>query len=72
MIIYYYNIFDNLNLCVFFVRGVIVYIYNNYYDGVCFLGINFCVGVEVKVENNYFENSKDLLGMFYIIIDGYW
>ncbi len=54
------------------VRGATAHIYNNYYDGVRSSGINSRAGAEVKVENNYFENSKDPLGTFYTTTDGYW
>ena len=71
-ITYHHNIFDNLNSRVPLVRGATAHIYNNYYDGVRSSGINSRAGAEVKVENNYFENSKDPLGTFYTTTDGYW
>ena len=71
-ITYHHNIFENLKSRVPLVRGATAHIYNNYYDGIRASGINSRAGAEVKVENNYFENSKDPLGTFYTTTDGYW
>jgi len=35
-------------------------------------GINSRAGARAKVENNYFRNSKDVLGTFYTSEAGYW
>lgn len=35
-------------------------------------GVNSRVGAHIKVENNYFEDSKDVLGTFYTNELGYW
>ncbi|MBX2848867.1 MAG: hypothetical protein KTR16_11140, partial [Acidiferrobacterales bacterium] len=71
-ITYHHNIFDTLKSRVPLVRGATAHIYNNYYDGIWASGINSRAGAEVKVENNYFENSQDPLGTFYTTTDGDW
>jgi pectate lyase len=35
-------------------------------------GINSRAGAKAKVDNNYFKNSKDVLGTFYTTEAGYW
>ena len=69
---YHHNIFENLNSRVPLVRGATAHIYNNHYDGIESSGINSRAGAEVKVENNYFEDAKDVLGTFYTTTDGDW
>lgn len=48
------------------------HIYNNYYYGIADTGINSRMGAKLKIENNYFENSKDPIGFWYSDVTGYW
>jgi pectate lyase len=48
------------------------HIYNNYYNGILDTGINSRMGAVLRVENNWFENSKDPLGFWYSDETGYW
>lgn len=53
-------------------RGGIAHIYNNYYVKLNESGINSRAGARAKVDNNYFKDSKDVLGTFYTDAAGYW
>ena len=46
--------------------------YNNHYASLNESGINSRAGARAKVENNYFEDSRDVLGTFYTDEAGYW
>lgn len=46
--------------------------YNNHYLRINESGINSRAGARAKVDNNYFEDSKDVLGTFYTDAAGYW
>lgn len=46
--------------------------YNNHYRSLNESGINSRAGARAKVDNNYFEDSKDVLGTFYTDAAGYW
>jgi hypothetical protein len=53
-------------------RGGTAHIYNNHYSGIVESGINSRAGGKAKVDNNYFEDSKDVLGTFYTSERGTW
>ncbi|MER7176811.1 pectate lyase family protein [Streptomyces mesophilus] len=71
-ITYHHNRYENLDSRVPLLRGGTAHIYNNHYAGVNDSGINSRAGGKAKVDNNYFEDSKDVLGTFYTTTTGYW
>jgi|GEM_PF-958915 len=48
------------------------HVFNNYYSNILDTGINSRMGAKLKIENNYFENSKDPIGFWYSDETGYW
>lgn len=71
-ITYHNNLFENLDSRAPLLRGGIAHIYNNHYLRLNESGINSRAGARAKVENNYFKDSKDVLGTFYTSAAGYW
>jgi pectate lyase len=71
-ITYHHNLYQNLNSRVPLLRGGIAHIYNNHYVGIVESGINSRAGGQARVDNNYFQNSKDVLGTFYTTEAGTW
>ncbi|MEU0050975.1 pectate lyase [Streptomyces sp. NPDC006309] len=71
-ITYHHNLYENIDSRTPLLRGGIAHIYNNYYKGLNKSGINSRAGARAKVDNNYFEDSKDVLGTFYTDAAGYW
>ncbi|NUQ88347.1 MAG: pectate lyase [Glycomyces artemisiae] len=71
-ITYHHNLYQNLNSRMPLLRGGTAHTYNNYFTGIVESGINPRVGAKIKVDNNYFEDSKDPLGTFYTDLMGYW
>ncbi|MFD7676102.1 pectate lyase family protein [Streptomyces anulatus] len=71
-ITYHHNLYENIDSRVPLLRGGIAHIYNNHYVKLNESGINSRAGARAKVENNYFEDSKDVLGTFYTDEAGYW
>lgn len=69
---FHHNLYQNLDSRVPLLRGGTAHIYNNHYLGINESGINSRAGAKAKVENNYFEDSKDVLGTFYTDLPGYW
>ncbi len=69
---YHHNLYENLDSRVPLLRGATAHIYNNHYVGIKESGINARAGGKAKVDNNYFEDSKDVLGTFYTDLPGYW
>ncbi|MFB7512228.1 polysaccharide lyase family 1 protein [Streptomyces sp. NPDC056144] len=69
---YHHNLYENLDSRVPLLRGGTAHIYDNHYSGINESGINSRAGGRAKVENNYFQNSKDVLGTFYTDTTGYW
>lgn len=64
-ITYHHNLYENIDSRAPLLRGGIAHIYNNHYVKLNESGINSRAGARAKVENNYFEDSKDVLGTFY-------
>ena len=62
---FHHNLYENIDSRTPLLRGGIAHIYNNYYVSLNESGINSRAGAKAKVENNYFQNSKDVLGTFY-------
>ncbi|MFE0736977.1 polysaccharide lyase family 1 protein [Streptomyces sp. NPDC058855] len=71
-ITYHHNRYENIDSRAPLLRGGIAHMYNNHYLRLNESGINVRAGARAKVENNYFEDSKDVLGTFYTDATGYW
>ncbi|WP_250005592.1 polysaccharide lyase family 1 protein [Actinoplanes sp. M2I2] len=71
-ITFHHNRYENIDSRTPLLRGGVAHIYNNYYFQLHESGINSRAGARAKVENNYFEDSKDVLGTFYTDQAGYW
>lgn len=71
-ITYHHNLYDNIDSRTPLLRGGVAHIYNNSYVSLHESGINSRAGARAKVDNNYFRNSKDVLGTFYTDAAGYW
>ncbi|MFY1593337.1 pectate lyase family protein [Micromonospora sp. WMMD737] len=69
---FHHNLYENIDSRTPLLRGGIAHIYNNHYVSLHESGINSRAGARAKVENNYFRNSKDVLGTFYTSEAGYW
>ncbi|HET6529410.1 MAG TPA: polysaccharide lyase family 1 protein [Actinoplanes sp.] len=69
---FHHNRYENIDSRTPLLRGGIAHIYNNHYAGIHESGINSRAGARAKVENNYFQNAKDVLGTFYTDAAGYW
>ncbi|WP_299536886.1 polysaccharide lyase family 1 protein [uncultured Streptomyces sp.] len=69
---FHHNLYENLDSRTPLLRGGIAHIYNNYYVKLNESGINSRAGGRAKVDNNYFKDSKDVLGTFYTDAAGYW
>lgn len=69
---YHHNLYENIDSRTLLLRGGIAHIYNNYYVKLNESGINSRAGARAKVDNNYFKDSKDVLGTFYTDAAGYW
>ncbi len=71
-ITYHHNLYENIDSRTPLLRGGVAHIYNNHYVKLNESGINSRAGARAKVDNNYFEDSKDVLGTFYTDAAGYW
>ncbi|WP_433830793.1 pectate lyase family protein [Actinoplanes sp. CA-015351] len=71
-ITFHHNKYENIDSRTPLLRGGIAHIYNNHYVSLNESGINSRAGARAKVDNNYFEDSKDVLGTFYTDAAGYW
>jgi pectate lyase len=71
-ITYHHNLYENIDSRTPLLRGGIAHIYNNHYVSLHESGINSRAGARAKVDNNYFRNSKDVLGTFYTNEAGFW
>ncbi|GAA2765753.1 hypothetical protein GCM10010103_47940 [Streptomyces paradoxus] len=71
-ITYHHNRYENIDSRAPLLRGGIAHLYNNHYVRLNDSGINSRAGARAKVDNNYFEDSKDVLGTFYTDQAGYW
>ncbi|NEC48286.1 polysaccharide lyase family 1 protein [Actinospica acidiphila] len=69
---FHHNLYENIDSRAPLLRGGIAHIYNNHYKRLNESGINSRAGARAKVDNNYFEDSKDVLGTFYTDEAGYW
>ncbi|GGN86078.1 pectate lyase [Actinoplanes lobatus] len=71
-ITFHHNKYENIDSRTPLLRGGIAHIYNNHYFSLNESGINSRAGAKARVDNNYFEDSKDVLGTFYTDAAGYW
>jgi pectate lyase len=71
-ITFHHNLYENLDSRTPLLRGGVAHAYNNYYLKLNESGINSRAGARAKVENNYFRQSKDVLGTFYTTATGTW
>ncbi|MFJ5136577.1 polysaccharide lyase family 1 protein [Streptomyces sp. NPDC088707] len=71
-ITYHHNLYENIDSRAPLLRGGTAHMYNNHYLRINESGINSRAGARAKVDNNYFEDSKDVLGTFYTDAAGYW
>jgi pectate lyase len=71
-ITFHHNSYENIDSRTPLLRGGTAHIYNNSYVSLIESGINSRAGAHAKVENNYFKNSKDVLGTFYTSEAGFW
>ncbi|OKI15608.1 pectate lyase [Nocardiopsis sp. TSRI0078] len=69
---YHHNRYEDIDSRAPLLRGGIGHMYNNHYVGLHKSGINSRAGARAKVENNYFKDSKDVLGTFYTDERGSW
>ncbi|MEV0618355.1 polysaccharide lyase family 1 protein [Nonomuraea sp. NPDC050404] len=69
---FHHNLYENIDSRTPLLRGGIAHMYNNHYVNLHESGINSRAGARAKVDNNYFEDSKDVLGTFYTDEAGYW
>ncbi|MET7833484.1 pectate lyase [Micromonospora sediminicola] len=67
-----HNLYENIDSRTPLLRGGVAHMFNNHYTGLRESGINSRAGARAKVENNYFRNSKDVLGTFYTNERGTW
>ncbi|MBN2545078.1 MAG: hypothetical protein JXB50_04715, partial [Spirochaetes bacterium] len=69
---YHHNYFYNCNSRLPSIRFGKAHIFNNYYLNNDSTGINSRMGAQVRVEDNYFQNTKDPIGSWYSTAIGYW
>ena len=69
---FHHNLYENIDSRTPLLRGGVSHIYNNHYVGLVKSGINSRAGASAKVDNNYFQDSKDVLGTFYTDELGSW
>lgn len=69
---FHHNLYQNIDSRTPLLRGGTAHSYDNHFVGLAKSGINSRAGAHVKVENNYFQDSKDVLGTFYTDELGYW
>ncbi|MBI9113835.1 pectate lyase family protein [Sanguibacter suaedae] len=71
-ITFHHNLYENIDSRAPLLRGGVGHMYNNHYKSLNESGINSRAGARAKVDNNYFEDSKDVLGTFYTSEAGTW
>ena len=71
-ITFHHNRYENIDSRTPLLRGGIAHIYNSHYVDLHESGINSRAGARARVDNNYFEDSKDVLGTFYTDAAGFW
>ncbi|WP_456238817.1 pectate lyase family protein [Saccharobesus litoralis] len=69
---FHHNLYQNIDSRTPLLRHATAHAYNNHYVSINESGMNPRIGGEMRAENNYFEDSKDVLGTFYTNDMGYW
>lgn len=69
---YHHNLYQNIDSRTPLLRGGEAHIYNNHYVDLHESGINSRAGASARVDNNYFQDSVNVLGTFYTDQAGYW
>lgn len=69
---FHHNLYKNIDSRTPLLRGGVAHMYNNHYVNLGKSGINSRAGAKARVDNNYFENSKNILGTFYTNTSGSW
>ncbi|MES5822440.1 polysaccharide lyase family 1 protein [Streptomyces sp. RG80] len=69
---FHHNRYENIDSRAPLLRGGTAHMYNNHYVSLNESGINSRAGARARVDNNYFEDSKDVLGTFYTDELGSW
>lgn len=69
---YHHNLYENIDSRTPLLRAGTAHTYNNHFTRINESGINARLGAKVRVDNNYFEDSKNPLGTFYTDALGYW
>ncbi|MGC5052376.1 pectate lyase family protein [Micromonospora sp. DT48] len=69
---FHHNRYENIDSRTPLLRGGIAHIFNNHYVRLNESGINSRAGARAKVDNNYFQDAKNVLGTFYTSAAGYW
>ncbi|GAA3864793.1 polysaccharide lyase family 1 protein [Streptomyces sedi] len=69
---YHHNLYENIDSRTPLLRGGVGHVFNNHFVDIHESGINSRAGARVRVDNNYFQDSKDVLGTFYTDEAGYW
>jgi pectate lyase len=69
---FHHNYYNNIDSRTPLLRAATGHMYDNYYVSLNKSGINSRDGGKARVENNYFKNSKDVLGTFYSDLMGTW
>ncbi len=69
---FHHNLYENIDSRTPLLRGATAHIYNNYYLHLNESGINPRAGGKARVDNNYFKDSRDVLGTFYTDLMGSW
>ena len=61
LITYHHNRFENVNSRTPLWRFGEGHLFNNYYNGVAVTGINSRMGARLRIDNNHFENSRNVV-----------
>jgi pectate lyase len=71
-ITYHHNLYQNIDSRTPLLRGGVAHVYSSHFVDIHESGINSRAGGRAKVEHNYFEDAKDVLGTFYTNEAGFW
>ncbi len=66
------NYFYNCNSRMPSIRFGKAHVFNNYFLNIISTGVNSRMGAQIRVEENYFEDSSDPVGSWYSTATGYW
>ncbi|KMT66868.1 RICIN domain-containing protein [Catenovulum maritimum] len=69
---FHHNLYQNIDSRAPLLRHATAHAYNNHYVSLNKSGMNPRIGGQIRADNNYFEDSKDVLGTFYTNDMGYW